>query len=183
MLTLNFTPFPVLKTPRLLLRQLEPGDANDFLFLRTNEVVNKYINSQRITTIEGVQEFMAKLNNAVVNNESIFWAIAENRTNKLIGTICLWNFSLADYQAEAGYVLHPAFHGKGIMNEALSEVIRYGFESIGLQSMVAYTHKDNKASTMLLKKNKFIQMPAAEDENVTNNFLLLFQLNSAVTQL
>jgi ribosomal-protein-alanine N-acetyltransferase len=43
MLVLNFTPFPELKTQRLLLRKLEKTDANEMFFLRSNENVLRYL--------------------------------------------------------------------------------------------------------------------------------------------
>ena len=45
MLALNFSPFPELKTGRLLLRKLERTDAAEMFFLRSNENVLRYLES------------------------------------------------------------------------------------------------------------------------------------------
>jgi ribosomal-protein-alanine N-acetyltransferase len=51
MLELNFTPFPELRTQRLLLRKLESMDANEMFFLRTNERVLQYLGREPAKTI------------------------------------------------------------------------------------------------------------------------------------
>jgi len=43
MLNINFNPFPLITTERLLLRQVEKSDVNEIFFLRSNENVMKYI--------------------------------------------------------------------------------------------------------------------------------------------
>jgi ribosomal-protein-alanine N-acetyltransferase len=43
---LNFTPFPVLETNRLLLRQVTLQDAPEIFFLRSNPDVLKYLDRE-----------------------------------------------------------------------------------------------------------------------------------------
>ena len=51
MLALNFTPFPELKTERLLLRKLKASDANEMFFLRSDENVLRYLGKEPEKTI------------------------------------------------------------------------------------------------------------------------------------
>ena len=51
----------------------------------------------------------------------------------------------------------PAFQGKGIMKEALSEVIRYGFETLKVRRLVGWVHHENTRSISLLSKFNFIR--------------------------
>jgi len=51
MLELNFTPFPELRTQRLLLRKLESTDANEMFFLRSNKRVIQYLGREPAKTI------------------------------------------------------------------------------------------------------------------------------------
>ena len=41
------------------------------------------------------------------------------------------------YRAEIGYALHPAYQGKGLMNEALNALLDYGFRVMKLHSVEA----------------------------------------------
>ncbi len=69
----------------------------------------------------------------------------------------MWNISVSDSKAETGYTLHPEFEGKGYMHEALTEVIDFGFKSMKLKAIEAYTHMDNIRSIKLLARNRFQQ--------------------------
>lgn len=164
MLEINFTPFPNLITERLILRQLNAEDAKEVFAIRSDDRVNKFIDRPKARSIDDALEFIHKINNGIVNNESIYWVITLKNSNKLIGTICFWNISKENYKAETGYELHPDFQGKGIMQEALSKVIEYGFHTLKLQTIEAYTHAENESSIKLLEKNNFRRVTHHEDK-------------------
>lgn len=155
MIATIFTPFPVLQTDRLILRQLETTDDKDIFFHRSDGGVNKYLEGFRHTSIEQTHAFIEKIQKGVENNEFVFWIIIQRETNKFIGTICLWNVSKEESKAETGYTLSSDFQGKGYMQEALVKVIDFGFNKMKLKIIEAYTHKSNDRSTKLLLKNKF----------------------------
>ncbi|MFM9949131.1 MAG: GNAT family N-acetyltransferase; N-acetyltransferase, partial [Saprospiraceae bacterium] len=94
----------------------------------------------------------------------------------LIGTICLWNFSEDKTQAELGYELKPVFQGLGLMDEAVKSVLVYSFESIGIQTLCAFTHHNNNASRRLLEKNGFEFDPDQKDDGNVNNVVYLLNL-------
>ena len=66
-------------------------------------------------------------------------------------------------EAEVGYMLHPDFQGKGIMQEALIKVIDYGFSSMNLNVIVADLHPDNIKSVNVLQKNGFVYFGKSND--------------------
>ncbi len=162
----NFTPFPVLKTGRLTLRQLRSSDDKEIFDLRSNDNVNKYLDRKPSKSIDDAKNFIKTINENIQRNDSIYWAITLNGTDKLIGTICLFDFSEDHSKVEIGYELLPDFQGKGIMQEATSKVIYFGFQHVGLNSIEAYTHSENQGSTRLLEKLNFKRDNAA-DENFT----------------
>jgi len=167
----NFTPFPELKTERLMLRQLTEADSQEIFFLRTDEGVNIYIERPRPKSIDDAKKFISKTNDGINRNEWIDWAITLKDTQKLIGSICLWNFSENKTNAEIGFELKPEYQGKGIMNEALICILEFGFKSISLSSIDAYTHKNNISSIKLLKKNNFKQNTELKDSENLNNII------------
>ena len=166
----NFTPFPVLKTERLTLRQLISSDDKEIFALRSDDNVNKYLDRKPSKSIDDAKNFIETINDNIQRNDSIYWAITLNGTDKLIGTICLFDFSSDNLKAEMGYELLPDFQGKGIMQEAISKVIDFGFQHIGLNSIEAYTHSENQISTRLLEKLNFKRHSAGEDN------LIIFKL-------
>ena len=158
MLALNFTPFPELKTGRLLLRKLERTDANEMFSLRSNENVLRYIGRQPTKTIAEAEEFINKINKAVDENESILWGITFlDDTSIVIGTICLWNFKEEHSRVEIVYILHPNHWRKGIMKEAINSVVEYGCSVLELHSIEALLSPENIASSSVFESTGFIK--------------------------
>ena len=106
-----------------------------------------------------------------------YWTITIKDNPKLIGSICLWNFNTEKTIAEIGYDLHPNFQGKGIMNESMNLVLDFGFKNLKLKTIEAFTHKGNKSSIRLLKRNQFIQELDRIDKGFPNN--IIFKRESA----
>ncbi len=155
MLSLNFTPFPVLSTKRLILRQVTGEDANEIFFLRSDVRVLQFLAKDPAKSIEEASLFIKKINELENNNEGITWGIQLKEEKKLVGTICYWNITKEHYRAEMGYVLNPDYQGKGIMQEAISEVLQYGFTKMKLHSVEARTDPENVSSIKLLERNNF----------------------------
>ena len=158
MLAQNFTPFPELKTKRLLLRRLERSDAREMFFLRSNEDVLRHLGEEPAKTIAEAEEFIGRINKDIDESKSILWGIALiNNPSVIIGTICLWNFIKEHYRSEIGYILHPDFWRKGIMKEAINCVIDYGFNVLGLHSIEALLSPGNIASSAVLESTGFVK--------------------------
>jgi ribosomal-protein-alanine N-acetyltransferase len=153
---INFTPFPGLATKHLTLRQLRPSDADDIFFLRSDERVIKYLDAPVAKTIADAHDYIETINNGIRNNEWILWGIEYLHSPKVVGSICLWNIEQALLKAEIGYVLHPDFQGKGLIQEAMQRVIGYGFETLGLETIVAQLHPGNTRSIKALERTGFV---------------------------
>lgn len=100
-----------------------------------------------------------------MKGESILWVICEKAAHTFRGSICLWNISWENKSAEVGYTLDPALHGKGIMQEAMDVVLDYGFNTMQLDVIDAYTHSANQPSINLLQRNGFLRKELPKPEN------------------
>jgi len=171
---MKFNPFPEIKTERLVLRKIEESDYDIILFLRSDITVNKFIErpeNRKTKNKTDAIKFIKEINENANNNKSISWGITLKNNPKIVGTICLWNFSNDKKIAEIGYDLNPEFQRIGIMNEALKSVINFGFNKLNLYKVEAFTHKENKSSIRLLKKNRFQFIENRKDEDNTNNII------------
>lgn len=158
MLQFFFSPFPELKTERLLLRKMTKADGPQMFFLRSDDRVMQYIDREKTKTLEEAEDFIERINISVDANETIMWAIAmANDPATMIGTICYWRMQREHYRAEVGYVLHPGYWNRGIMKEALLSVANYGFEGMKLHSIEAHINPENIASGKVLEKAGFIR--------------------------
>ena len=157
MLIINFTPFPNLETESLYLRRIDNDDVNEIFALRSNKETMKFIPRPLVKTEEEALEHIALIDSKIETNEGINWAITLKNNPKLIGIIGHYRIKPENYRAEIGYMLLPEFHGKGIITEAISEVVKYGFEVMRLHSIEAIIAPENFASEKVLQKNGFIK--------------------------
>lgn len=173
MTLMNFNPFPKIKTDRLLLRKIEISDYDVILFLRSDKVVTKFIErpeSRQTKNIADAIKFIKELDGYLETNKSISWGITLNNESKIIGTICLWNFSKDNKIAEVGYDLDPKFQRKGFMNESLKAIINFGFNKLKLCKIEAFTHQKNERSIKLLVRNGFqFNQGRTDEENSLNS--------------
>jgi len=165
--------FPELKTTRLLLRQIIEADASLMHQLRTDVIVNRFIQRPSERKDNDGLAFVERITNGIANNDIFHWIITNNENSQLFGSICLWNFNDDKSAAEVGYDLFSQYHGKGIMSEALNEVLEFGFKQLKLKTIEAFTHKDNKSSTNLLMKNGFGQDETRSDPDNLNNIIFI----------
>jgi len=87
--------------------------------------------------------------------EALFWMITFKGNDRAIGSICFWNFDPTFHSAEIGYELHHDFWSKGVMSEALSAVINYGFNEMDLHRIEGLPIAKNEPSKRLLLKLGF----------------------------
>ena len=167
----NFTPFPVLETERLTLRELNLDDAKAIFGLRTNKEVNEFIDRKVPRNLSEARAFIDLISKLTLNNVGIFWVIESKSNHQLMGTIGLRHFDDEDEEdyAEIGYEIDPIYQQKGFMSEAFDAVIEYGFQNLALKNIEAFTHYNNEASIALLEKQNFVLHPERRDEGFENN--------------
>lgn len=168
----NLETFPILISERLTLRRLSKNDSEEILHLRSDTEINKFLDRKPCKTAEDALNFISN----IIENESgelFYWAITKTGEDKLIGTICLFDFSGDLQKCEIGYELLTEYHGQGIMIEAAKQVIEYASKKLEIKTIDALTHKENQSSTKLLQKLNFKKW---EDIVEDNSNLILFRL-------
>lgn len=151
----KFTPFPILETERLVLRQLEDTDSGFIYSLRTAPENNLYIDMVIPQSTAETDQYIAKMNHGISEDKYIYWVITLKESRTVIGTICLWNFVEATKLAELGYELHQDFQKQGYMREAFGRVVQYAIMDLELSTLEAYTHENNDPSVKLLEHYDF----------------------------
>jgi ribosomal-protein-alanine N-acetyltransferase len=156
-LQLDFTPFPVLETPRLILREPVLSDSADIFEMRSDPEVMKYIPRPLATSLTDVEVLLDQIAGFVARNERINWAIEWKETGKVVGLIGYVNINCDHSRAEVGYALNRQWHRMGIMREALMRVLEFGFDTLQCHTIMAITDAQNDASGCLLKEVGFVQ--------------------------
>ena len=172
MLKINFHPFQNLETERLFLRRLNVDDVNEVLELRSNPESMKYVPRPLLKTKEDALAHIALIEDKVVNNIGINWAITLKENPKMIGIIGHYKIKPENYRAEIGYMILPEYYGKGIVTEAIKVIVQYGFEQMKLHSIEALIDPANTASEKVLQKNGFVkEAHLLENEYYEGKFL------------
>ena len=157
MLNINFNPFPVLETERLVLRNLDEGDKECLFEIRSNATTMQYIPRPLAKTVSDAAAVIEMIKGFTARNERINWAVTEKGMDKLIGVIGFVNIKPESFRAEVGYVLNNRYTGKGIGYEALQAVLNYGFKTINIHSVEAIIRPENTASIKLVEKAGFVK--------------------------
>lgn len=139
--------FSTLQTERLILRPVQPDDAEAmFDYLRDEETV-------RFITVPPVKTVTEVIENSI---QSYFmldpigkWAIVYDQ--KMIGTIDL-RLNEAHRQAEIGYVLNKRYWGQGIMPEAAQAILAVGFDQLQLVRIFSEHDTRNPKSGRMMTK-------------------------------
>lgn len=180
MINKNFTPFPILTTERLTLRQLIVNDEQDIFILRSDSEINRYLDRQLSNTVADARHFINMINENINKNVSLYWAITLRNRNILVGTICLYGFSDENDNCEIGYELLTNFQGQGIMKEAAEKVITYAFDTIRVKNIEVFLHRANLSSINLLEKLSFGRSNKSDD---TNPELICYYLTNSIDNL
>jgi [ribosomal protein S5]-alanine N-acetyltransferase len=154
-LNLNFTPFPELQTKRLHLRAITTDDAAWLLEMRSDPAMMQYIDRPLMHDISEALELISKIETTNQKGDGLLWAITEIGTSRMIGTISYHNIDRTNLMGEIGYLLHPEFQKKGIMQEAVMSAITFGFNKIGFHRIEANINTGNESSRNLLLRNGF----------------------------
>jgi ribosomal-protein-alanine N-acetyltransferase len=157
MLVLNFEPFPVLTTERLILRRVVPADAAALFKLRTDERVLKYLLREGPKSLGEVYKFIENADEELRLCNSIFWGMELKDKPGLFGNVGYRVIKKEHYRAEVGYSMLPDYFGKGLMQEALQKVLEYGFQTMKLHSVEAILDPGNDDSRKILERNGFVK--------------------------
>ena len=163
-----------LETERLVLKPIDESHVDDILKIRSNNITNQFVKRIPPKTNYDALDFILTIKKRVENKETFYWGISLKDQTDLIGTICLYRFSVDRTEAEVGYELLPAYHRKGIMSETLTAVLNFGFNELYLNEVLAFTNKFNENSKSLLLKNNFTLEEGRVDEGFPDN--LVFSL-------
>ena len=140
----------VLKTERLTLRPFKKEDAEEMYQNWAHDFeVTKYLTWTPHESVEVTRAYCAQMEEQAKNPEVYHWAIVYG--GELIGDITINHAPLSE-TGIIGYCMAKKFWGKGLMTEALQEVLRYAFEEVGFHRIEGTHAKQNIGSSRVMEK-------------------------------
>jgi ribosomal-protein-alanine N-acetyltransferase len=150
-----FQAFPQLETENLVLRKMQLTDAESVFRVLADEEVTRFYDDDAFADVSQASKQIKAWANGFRGKRCIRWGIARREDNIIIGSCGYYGFHTWHMRASLGYELARSFWRQGIMTEALSAVIDFGFKEMGLNRLQATTMPGNHASVKLLEKLGF----------------------------
>ncbi len=152
----DFAAFPVLESERLILREIVTADAEAIFRIRGDYEVTKYNSGTPYDTVDQALDLIAAMAAAYQDKAEIRWGITLKSDPHTVIGMCGFNYwNRRDARGSVGYDVVRSQWGKGIMTEALREVLRFGFERMELNRIEADADARNAGSARVLMKLGF----------------------------
>lgn len=140
----------ILQTERLLLRELNPDDAENFYKLNLNPNVIKYTGNSAFKDIDEAKEFLENYQDYKLNGFGR-WAVIEKSTNEFLGW-CGLKYDKNLDETDIGFRFFEEHWNKGLATESAKACIDYGFENLNLKTIIGRAISENIASIKVLEK-------------------------------
>ena len=147
-----FSHIPTLETDRLILRGMRVSDTEDMFEYARRPSVTQYLTWNPHTDPAETREYLTYVGQRYRTGDFYDWAVVDRESGHMIGTCGFTSFNCPHDTAEIGYVLNPAYQGKGLATEAVRRVLDFGFDELGLHRIEAHFMEGNDASRRLMER-------------------------------
>jgi RimJ/RimL family protein N-acetyltransferase len=143
--------YPI-KTARLILRPFTEGDLDALHAYQKLPEVARYLMWPARDREQVVTALNYRMAHPTLEKEGdvLVLAVEHQDTGDLLGDVNLAWVSAEHRTGEFGFVFDPRFHGQGYAREAAVEMLRLGFEEMGLHRIIGRADGRNDASAKLM---------------------------------
>ncbi len=144
----------IFETERLVVRQFEESDKDNFFLLSGNEIVMQYI--RPVSSKEESDKFLLENIASYENNpHKGRWAVAEKATGSFAGSFAIIPIPSQPEKIQLGYSLRPENWGRGFATELTKAGLDYFRRHYSLPEIYGVTEIPNIASQKVLLKAGF----------------------------
>jgi ribosomal-protein-alanine N-acetyltransferase len=140
-----------IETPRLTLRPFTQDDLDSLAALNADKEVMRYIGDGNPQSTEQTAARLAAILEHRKKHGFGLWSVMEKARGEWVG-FCGLQFLEDTDEVEVGYRLARRFWGVGFASEAANASLRYGFDDLSLNQIVAVVHPENHASQRVVSK-------------------------------
>lgn len=137
------------------MRWLSEDDVDALFEVFSDPKVMRYWSSGPLPNREAAAAMQREIAQGNLKESMWKWGLALRESNKIIGTVTLFNLNLSNGRAEIGYAMGSAYWGKGYMNEALTALIVHAFDVVKLRRLEADVDPRNTPSVSTLERLGF----------------------------
>ena len=148
---------PELITPHLRLIRLNRSHLADLHSVCADEEAMQYWDDFPHINLAQTEDLLELLLSRIESGTGVSWGITRKENPAQVIGIISYNSYQQDGLATVGYILSRSYWNQGIMIEALSECIKYGFFALGVHRIEAQVEPGNAVSERLLANIGFIR--------------------------
>lgn len=138
-------------TKRLLLRSMKLDDVDAIHQLWNKPKVRKYLWDDQIIPKNQAIDLVKDSIVSFQDNKFGLWGVFFREETQLIGFSGFWYFHESP-QLELLFGIAPNYWGQGLAAEVAKAMIKYGFECLGFQRIMASADRENTASLRVMEK-------------------------------
>lgn len=146
----------ILETERIILRPWEENDAEDLYNFAKDPRIGPIAGWPPHTSVENSREIIKTILSAKET-----YAVILRSNGKAVGSIGFKfckdsNLDMQENEAEIGYWIGVPYWGQGFIPEAANELLRYGFQILGLEKIWCGYFAGNNKSWRVQEKCGFV---------------------------
>ncbi len=150
--------FPTLSTPRLRLREIVAADVPALFAIHSDDAAMRWFGTDPLLTLADAEKLVETFAAwRTLPNPGTRWGITHATGGPLIGSCGLFKWNRGWRSCTLGYELDRAAWGQGLMHEALSAALAWGFAHMALNRVEAQVHPENVASINRLEALGFVR--------------------------
>jgi len=130
---------------------LTPVDVPALFEIFGDPLVCRYWSRPPLRGLAEAADLLGEITRCFAERSLFQWGVADVFDDRVIGTCTLSSLSARHRRAEVGFALARAAWGKGYMAEALTALIGFAFETLGLHRLEADVDPRNLPSIRLLE--------------------------------
>src|SRR6476620_3831519 len=137
-----------MRTDRLDMRPYEPSDLDHLRDMYASAEVSRYLYNEPMCEAELLAALEKKLGRRAWTGEGTGFNLLGvlRETGDVVGDVAFWLASEEHRTGEVGFLLKPEFTGHGDATEMAAEMLRIGFDELGLHRVVGRLDARNGAS-------------------------------------
>lgn len=162
-----FNEFPYLENEKIVIRKMDANDVDALSEISNNEHVYRFISpflykkSEKFlkTAIEnlGGRDFYKK-------KSIIAGVYLKNNPNRLVGLAEMFDYKKKENKITIGYRLNETYWNQKIATNAVSLIVDYLLNQVGLKMLMAFVMPENIYSAKVLLNNGFVKEAYTAEE-------------------
>lgn len=172
---------PIIETERLILREFTMDDCEAVFEFNSNLELHQYTGDEVLQSVDRAKEIIRDIWLEDYKNYGYGrWATIYKPEDKIIGFAGLKYLPELN-QTDIGFRFLPSYWGKGLATEASREILKYGFDKLGIDEIIGIAMPENIGSCRVLEKIglKLYKKAPYDDDEETKRESNWYKMESA----